>query len=89
MRYDPKDMRMVVSLRPDGKYAFDKPYSWALQSFIESEGGWHNVHFDRADSPDEAFEAAKDYADKMELEMNGKITPLRERLKLIPSVKDV
>jgi hypothetical protein len=89
MRHDPKDMRMLVSLRPDSTYPFEKPYSWAIQSFIEELGDWYNIHFSRADSPDEAWQAAKEHADKMELEMNGKITPVRERLKLIPSVKDV
>ena len=89
MRYDPKDMRMVVSLRPDSTFTFEKSYSWALQSFVESECDWYNVHFSRADSPEEAFKEAKEHADKMELEMSGKITPLRERLKLVPSVKDV
>lgn len=88
MRYDPTNMRMLVSLRPDSTFPFQKPYSWAIQSFVESEREWYNVHFGREDTHELAWQQAVIKANEIEMQMTGKITEPRERLKLIPSVKE-
>jgi hypothetical protein len=87
MRYDPANMRLMVSLRPDSTFPFEKPYSWAIQAFVESEGDWYNVHFRRSDTHEEAWAEAKKKADEIELSETGKITQPKKRLKLTPSVK--
>lgn len=86
---DVSKMRMVVAIKPDNAYPYEKLYSWALQLFSEADKVWSNVSFGRCDTRDEAWSAAGREADKIELEYTGKLTPPREKLKLIPARSEI
>lgn len=86
MRFDFSQMRMAVALKPDNTYTFEKQYSWAIEVFCESEGGWLNVHFGREDSRELAWQAATIKANEVEAEFTGRVEPPRAKLKLKPSV---
>lgn len=74
--------RIVAALRPDNTQTFEKPYSWAIQSYSGSD--WFNVKFGRSDSHDDAWSDAKKAANEIEIERSGRLMLNQKKFSLIP-----